>query len=242
MERRGVKLFIQFNSLALVSILALSGCNAQPVSYLNDSNSRTQKTAPESGSSSSQSSNSGSSSVNVLADCQAYQYGYNYMRFSEFLESEWDAFASGRATIFRSQEFQNLWTKVQNENFPTWEDVGYVVYELCWDAANFEITIPVVEQPPTASTVKEGMAVALAYYCDSPDSTSLIPSTWTVTAPVAIDGFFQLWAVMFNKGTAYFDMDVRNEGYSLITPNGSLAKDALEAWGCTWPMKVLSSN
>ena len=233
---------IRYALLALVFVLTASGCHAQPVSYENESNSRTQKSQSASGSSSSQSANSGTSSVSALADCKAYQQGYNSVRFSEFLESEWDSFTSGGATVFGSQEFLDLWTKIQNGNFPTWDDVGYVVYELCWDAANFEITIPVTEQLPTASTVKEGMAVALAHYCESPNPSGLSPSTWTVTAPVAIDGFFQLWAVFFNKGTAYFDMDVRNEGYSLITPNGSLAEDALEAWGCTWPMKVLVSN
>lgn len=237
-----MKFSIRFAWLALVFMLALSGCNAQPASYEDNSNSSTQKTAPESSSSSSQSAKSGSSSISALADCQAYQSGYNSMRFSEFLESEWDSFTSGGATVFGSQEFLDLWTKIQNGNFPTWDDVGYVVYELCWAAANFEITIPVVEQLPTASTVKEGMAIALAYYCDSPDSSGLNPSTWTVTLPVATGGFFELWAVVFNKGTAYFAMDVRNEGYSLITPNGSLAEEALEAWGCSWPMKVMSSN
>jgi hypothetical protein len=149
---------IRYALLALVFVLTASGCHAQPVSYENESNSRTQKSQSASGSSSSQSANSGNSSVSALEDCKAYQQGYNSVRFSEFLESEWACFNSGGATVFGSQEFLDLWTKIQNGNFPTWDDVGYVVYELCWDAANFEITIPVTEQLPTASTVKEGMA------------------------------------------------------------------------------------
>jgi hypothetical protein len=80
------------------------------------------------------------------------------MRYSDFLQFEWDAFTSGGATEFKSEEFRELWTTVQNGDFPTWDDVGYVVYELCWDAADFEITIPIVEESanpaPTVETVQ----------------------------------------------------------------------------------------
>jgi len=222
-------------TIGLVAGLALSGCSTLGASV----------TTPNSESSSSQSSENTSSSASgdsALADCQAYQSGYNSMRFSDFLETEWNAFQSGASTKFKSQEFLDLWTTVQNGNFPTWDDVGYVVYELCWDVADFEITIPVVEQLPTASTVKEAMVVALAYYCESINPNTLETSNWSLVHPVAIDGFYLLSTIFLSKGVALYDIDVRNEGYSLITPNDSLAQDSLEAWGCTWPMKVLAAN
>jgi hypothetical protein len=138
---------IRLTTLGLVAVLALSGCSAQTDAYGNKSNSSTSVTAPKSGSSeASDNSSSSSSSGSALADCKAYQSGYNSMRFSDFLETEWDAFQSGAVTKFKSQEFLSLWTRVRDESFPTWDDVGYVVYELCWDAANFEITIPIVEE------------------------------------------------------------------------------------------------
>ncbi len=120
--------------------------------------SQNSQRSPDSGSSGSSGSSdsSGSSGGSALDDCQAYQDGYNTIKYSDFLQFEWDAFTSGGATEFKSEEFRELWTTVQNGDFPTWDDVGYVVYELCWDAADFEIRIPVIgeEAEPAQPSVE----------------------------------------------------------------------------------------
>lgn len=144
-------------ALALITVAMLSGCSAQTGAYNNNSNSSTSVTAPESDSSSAQSSkdsSSSSSSDSTLADCKSYQSGYNSMLYYDFLEMEWDALKAGATTKFKSQDFQDLWTTVQNGNFPYWDDVGYVVYELCWEKANYEIRIPYEEPAPEVEMVE----------------------------------------------------------------------------------------
>jgi len=130
--------------------------------------------------------------ASALADCQAYQSGYNSVRFSDFLETEWDAFSTGNATVFKSQDFQDLWTTVQNGNFPTWDDVGYVVYELCWDAADFEITIPIVEE----ETVPSQPSVQ---YVEVPNIVGVL------------DGQAKTW--LFQNGYG-FSFDVKSTGFN----------------------------
>jgi hypothetical protein len=146
--------FKQVVLLVVIGALLLSGCSSssRPVG----SSSSTQVKAPtaESGSSTSESETEKSSRGTVLADCKAYQAGYETESFYDFLESEWDAFEAGTATRFKSQDFQDLWTTVQNGNFPYWDDVGYVVYELCWEKANFEIRIPYEEPAPEVEMVE----------------------------------------------------------------------------------------
>jgi hypothetical protein len=161
------------------------------------------------------------------------------------LEQEWQAFSSGGVTTFESSDFSELWTEVQNGDFPTWDDVYYVVWELCAYGADFELSTTTDEDEyylPSAYSVKEGMVVALEYYCDNPDSSALNQSSWTVTSPVAVNGFFSIYGVFVNKGIATFDMDVSVPGESYITPADSVAEGMLDSYGCTWPMKVLVSD
>ena len=180
--------------LGVLLVLSLAtGCtqSSQNSQGSADSGSSGSSGSSDSSGSSGSSDSSGSTGGSALDDCQAYQDGYNTMRYSDFLQFEWDAFTSGGATEFKSEEFRELWTSVQNGDFPTWDDVGYVVYELCWDAADFEITIPIVEE-----------------------STNPAPPVETVQVPDIIggvDGDVETW--LFQNGYK-FVFDVKSTGFN----------------------------
>lgn len=210
-------------------------------------------TASNGNANSSNSSNSGSESLatgTVLEDCESYQIGYDAMGYLDFLKAETENFRSGIPPLAQSPEFIDILQWEKDGQFLTLDDLSFEIYALCFSLAEYEINVwgdeftesTPEEQLPSASTIKEALVVGLLHYCESPNESSTQISTWTVTSPVAVDGFYQLWALAIGQGQMFFNIDVRNDGYSLITPNDSLAEDALEYWGCEWPMKVLASN
>jgi len=231
---------------AIVGVLLISGCSSGPENFGSG-------TASNGNSNSSDTSNSDSGNEalgTVLEDCQSYQLGYDAMGYLEFLKAETENFRSGIPTLAQSPEFLDILQWEKDGQFLTLDDVSFEIYATCFSLAEYEINVwgdeftesTPEEQLPSASTIKEALVVGLLYYCESPNESSTQMSTWTVTSPVAVDGFYQLWALAIGKGQMFFNIDVRNDGYSLITPNDSLAEEALEYWGCEWPMKVLARN
>ena len=224
--------------LGVLLVLAMATGCTQPSQY-------SQKSTDSGSSGPSGSSGSSSSTATLLEDCQAYQAEISSTKYDVFLEQEWLAVTSGGTTTFESSDFSELWTEIQTGDFPTWDDVYYVVWNLCAYGADFELSTTTDEDEyyfPSAFSVKEGMVVALAYYCDNPDGSALSESSWTVTSPVAVNGFFSVYGVFVNQGIATFDMDVSIPGESYITPADSVAEDMLDSYGCSWPMKILVSD
>jgi hypothetical protein len=125
------------------------------------------------------------------------------------LEQEWLAFTSGGTTTFESSDFSALWTEIQTGDFPTWDDVYYVVWDLCAYGADFELSTSVEEPENPAPTVETVQVPDIIGGIDGDVETWLFQNGYKFVFDVKSTGFNPKLSCLLSGNNLILDQNPR---------------------------------